>query len=54
MYVTDGEPVVVAPGMYAMCPPGLDSLLDAGQLVIHKDNLRHKQGTLSKSICFTT
>ena len=32
---------------YRVCPPGLDMLLDTGQLVIHKANLRHNVGVYS-------
>ena len=28
-----------------LCPPGLEGLLDTGQLVIHKDNLRRNKGS---------
>ena len=36
----DTAPVVSAP----FCPPGLELILDSGQLVIHKDNLRLNEG----------
>jgi len=39
-----GSQAVVSP---MLCPPGLECLLDAGQLVTHMGNLRHDYSTFS-------
>jgi len=36
-----------------LCPPGLESLLDAGQLVTHMGNLRHDYSKLTILILHT-
>ena len=39
MFVADAAGDTVIP--HLLCPPGLECLLDAGQLVAHMGNLRH-------------
>jgi hypothetical protein len=36
-----------SPVLFNCIPPGLDTLLEAGQLVVHMGNLRHDAGNIA-------